>query len=137
MLEEVSFEHLHPGMPAMTLADEFLEMMGGKHPKDVEITRTAVLLAAQHLADTTGPLTWPRFGAAGFFRKIEFMSSHEQIGIGLALLGFYGWMVFAGLVPADPGLTIIEEITRAAPESPILVRLCEQSLESIEHLLPN
>ena len=137
MSEVVSFEQLHPGLPALTLADAFLQMTDCEDPVEATHTRSAVLLVAEHLADTTGPLTWEEMEVAEFFRRIDFMPDDEKVGIAVVAVGFYGWMIFAGLIGGSEGMAVIQEIIDKAPESEILDQLRQDSLRIIPPMLPN
>ncbi|MCG8418377.1 MAG: hypothetical protein MJE77_10585 [Proteobacteria bacterium] len=131
MTEWSMFEDLHPGTPALTLADAFLYTVGCKDPEETERTRSVILIAAEHLAETTGPLTWERFKVAEFFRKIAFMSEHEQVGVALTLVGFYGWMIFEGLIGGPDGLSIMDAVATTSPPSDVLRDFYRKSCQLI------
>jgi len=129
--EEIDLESLHCGSPALTLANAFLQMMGTSE-EEIEHTQSTILMAGEHLAETTGPGTWDKFQVAQFFGKVNFMSEHEKLGIGLVLIGFFGWMTMGELVSDDAALEIISGIVDCAPPSEILTQLYAQTVDMIK-----
>lgn len=118
--DEARLHEVHRGMFALDLANAFIGEMEIDDPREVELTQGDVLIAAQHLAETVGPLCWEGFDPADFFRCIDYMRPRELEGVGLRLMGFYGWMVLRGVVDPGPGLRILAALRDAAPPSNIL-----------------
>lgn len=137
MLKFQSPIHLHPGLPALTLADAFLLATGCPDRQIAEKTRSAVLMAAEHLYETTGPLTWTEMTVESFFAKIRHLSDHEQIGVALHLTGFYGWMISENLIPLGDGLDVMEALKNTAPRSRLLAELWQRALHTLPSHAPN
>jgi len=102
-------------------------------PREIELTRGDVLLVAQHLYETVGPLRWERFTPRPYFRRIAYLGRREREGVGLRLMGFFGWLIFRGLLEPTAGLSILAGLRAAAPRSPILAdfhRCAEQQIRA-------
>jgi hypothetical protein len=117
---DAELHEVHRGMFALDLANAFIAEMEIDDPREVELTQGDVLIAAQHLAETVGPLRWEGFDPADFFRCIDYMQPRDLEGVGLRLMGFYGWMVLRDVVDPGPGLRILAALRDAAPPSNIL-----------------
>lgn len=104
-------------MPALDLAEAFLEDMPVGDARQEAHTRNAVLMAGEHLAETVGPGQWEGFDAAVFFRQIDFYAPREQEEVALTLMGFFGWLFFAELLHPERCLDILDAIGQQFPES--------------------
>ena len=114
--EELLIKPRRP-MPALDLAEAFLEDMPVSDAQQEARTRNAVLMAGEHLAETVGPGQWEGFDAAVYFRQIDFYTPREQEEIGLTLMGFFGWLFFAELLHPERCLRILDAIRQQFPDS--------------------
>lgn len=137
MIDRGILENLHHDTPAADLVAEFLKETRCKDESEAKNTQSVVLMTADYLSLTTGPLTWGQFQVKDFFARIASMDEEQRICIGLVLMGFYGWLIFAGIVSAGDGLGVIQNVRDAAPRSELLRMLCERSLEIIPPVMPN
>lgn len=108
------------GLTALELVEAFVEETGTDDPEEAEITRDAVMLAGEYIAEVVGPARWELFDGGGFFKRVAFMSPRDQEGLGLALMGFYGWMIFSGRLDPGDGLEVMGTIRSQFPDSKII-----------------
>ncbi len=118
--QEKTIQQLHSGTSALELAEVFISLMSSPDYEEVDRHRQAVMLAAEYIAETAGPAQWRAFDAEGFFPRIDFMAPRDQHGLALALMGFYGWLVFEGLLEPKVGLEIMSAIAGRFPTSALL-----------------
>ena len=113
-------------MSALELADAFISSAGvAGDPDEVERTQNAVMLAAEHVAETAEPGSWEEFDAVDFFRKIDFLSDHEREGIALSLMGFFGWMGMTLLMQPGIAMAALESTAKV-----VSTNICNTFLES-------
>lgn len=123
---------VHRGSTALELAEAFLFEMGVGDPDEAKETRETILLAAEHLVETAGPGHWGEFDVADFFDCVSFLPPRKREGIGLMLVGFFGWMFLRGFIGADQCERISSGLRDQNPSSSIIGDLVLQTESLIE-----
>ena len=103
---------------ALELADAFLEERGEMaDEEEVAMTRSAMMMAGEFLAETAGPCRWEALNVAEFYRRIDHLPHRQLEGTVLTLLGVYIWMCLRGALHVSSGLAIAEDLTNLFPGS--------------------
>jgi len=135
--EDVDELEVHRGMPAMTLAEAFMDTMHISDEDERAEAMDAILCAGQLIAELDGPGRWEAFDAAEYVGRIGFMGRGEIIGHLFSLAGFFGWMGILSLMEAESSARILREIAESSPPEPILQSFCRRSADAIEEPSPS
>lgn len=119
---------LDPNAATLDLVRQFIEEMEITEPEEIALTQSDVLMAGEYLYETGShrpgaASRWEAFTPRGFYRCIDDMSRPQRVGVGLRLMGFFGWLVFRDLIRPRRGLQILAQLRAAAPRSSILANL--------------
>jgi hypothetical protein len=131
---------LDPNAATLDLVRQFIEEMEVTEPEEIELTQSDVLMTGEYLHETGSPRPgaasrWEAFTPRGFYRCIDHMPRRQRVGVGLRLMGFFGWLVFRDLIRPRRGLQILTQLRDAAPRSPILANLhrcAEQQIRGLQ-----